>query len=214
MPFSRGSSPPRDQIRISWVSCIVRCILYHQHHLGSPIQSHIQWLILDISWSLKLLSTWAFPYGLPYGTSRASLGFLVQWWLCSMKECLKNERELNGILIAFYNLALKFTLLLHSFSEGDYKGFLKFQGREHRPLSMEKQQYQILRRVCVMRYILFQPLLDNTIFSSCPRLIPCKLASQPLAVFHGNQLWPSNKHNQPFSIAGLGSSSTIMPGKV
>ena len=49
-----------------------------------------------------------------------------------MKECLKNERELNGILIAFYNLALKVTLLLHSFNEGDYKGFLKFQEREHR----------------------------------------------------------------------------------
>ena len=178
MPFSRGSSQPRDQIRISWVSCIVRCILYHQHLLGSPTQSHIQWLILDISWSLKLLSTWAFPYGLPYGTSRASLGFLVQWWLCSMKECLKNEREPNGILIAFYNLALKVTFLLHSFSEGDYKGFLKFQGREHRPsLSMEKQQHHILRRVCVMQYILFQPLLDNTICSSCPRLI---LANWPL----------------------------------
>lgn len=56
-----------------------------------------------------------------------------------MKECLKNERELNGILIAFYNLALKVTLLLHSFNEGDYKGFLKFQEREHRSsVSMEK----------------------------------------------------------------------------
>ena len=29
MPFSRGSSPPRDQTHISYVSCIGRWVLYH-----------------------------------------------------------------------------------------------------------------------------------------------------------------------------------------
>ena len=32
----RGSSQPRDRIHISFVSCIVRLVLYHQHHLGIP----------------------------------------------------------------------------------------------------------------------------------------------------------------------------------
>ena len=32
---SRGSSPPRDQTRVSYIYCIARQILYHYHHLGS-----------------------------------------------------------------------------------------------------------------------------------------------------------------------------------
>ena len=35
--FSRGSSHPRDQIHISYISCIDRQVLYHQCHLGRPI---------------------------------------------------------------------------------------------------------------------------------------------------------------------------------
>ena len=34
--LSRGSSPPRDQIHVSYVSCIGRPFLYHWRHLGSP----------------------------------------------------------------------------------------------------------------------------------------------------------------------------------
>ena len=37
IPFSRGASQPRDQTGISYVSCIGRWVLYHKHHLGSPI---------------------------------------------------------------------------------------------------------------------------------------------------------------------------------
>jgi len=36
MPSSRGSSRPRDQTYVSYVSCIGRQVLYHYHHLGSP----------------------------------------------------------------------------------------------------------------------------------------------------------------------------------
>ena len=36
MPSSRGSSPPRDETCISYVSCIGRQVLYHWCHLGSP----------------------------------------------------------------------------------------------------------------------------------------------------------------------------------
>ena len=38
MPSSSGSSQPRNQIHITYVSCIGRCVLYHQHPLGSPEQ--------------------------------------------------------------------------------------------------------------------------------------------------------------------------------
>ena len=36
MPSSRGSSQLRDGTCVSYVSCIGRQVLYHQHHLGSP----------------------------------------------------------------------------------------------------------------------------------------------------------------------------------
>ena len=37
MPSSRGSSWPRDWTCISYISCIGRQVLYHSHHLGSPL---------------------------------------------------------------------------------------------------------------------------------------------------------------------------------
>ena len=42
IPFSRGSSQPRDRTRVSLVSCFGRQVLYHWHHLGSP------WPVLPI----------------------------------------------------------------------------------------------------------------------------------------------------------------------
>ena len=36
MPSSRGSSQPRDQTHVSYISCIGRWVLYHWHCLGSP----------------------------------------------------------------------------------------------------------------------------------------------------------------------------------
>ena len=35
MSSSRGSSQPRDETRVSYVSCIGRQVLYHWRHLGS-----------------------------------------------------------------------------------------------------------------------------------------------------------------------------------
>ena len=37
MPSSRGSSQPRNQTCISYMSCIGRQVLYHSHHLGIPL---------------------------------------------------------------------------------------------------------------------------------------------------------------------------------
>ena len=36
MPSSGVSSPPRDRIHVSYVSCIGIQVLYHYHHPGSP----------------------------------------------------------------------------------------------------------------------------------------------------------------------------------
>ena len=36
MPSSRDSSQLRDPTHVSYVSCMGRCVLYHQHHRGSP----------------------------------------------------------------------------------------------------------------------------------------------------------------------------------
>ena len=36
MPSSRGSSRPMNIIQVSYVSCIVKCVLYHYCHLESP----------------------------------------------------------------------------------------------------------------------------------------------------------------------------------
>ena len=36
IPFSRGSSPPRDRSHVSCISCIGRQVLYDLCHLGSP----------------------------------------------------------------------------------------------------------------------------------------------------------------------------------
>ena len=37
IPFSRGSSQPRDRSRVSCVSCTGGQVLYHLSHLGSPM---------------------------------------------------------------------------------------------------------------------------------------------------------------------------------
>ena len=36
--FSRGFSKPRDQTQVSCISCFGRQILYHKHHLRSPVR--------------------------------------------------------------------------------------------------------------------------------------------------------------------------------
>ena len=57
MPSSKGSSQSRDRTCISYISCINRRVLYHQHYPGStPVSCSI-----DISQSVLLLSrVWLF----------------------------------------------------------------------------------------------------------------------------------------------------------
>ena len=44
MPCFRGSSQPRDQTQVFYVSCIGKWILYHECHLGSPQGFHKDFL--------------------------------------------------------------------------------------------------------------------------------------------------------------------------
>ena len=48
MPFSRVSSPPRDQTSISYDSRIGRKVLYHQHLLGGESESEVIQLCLTL----------------------------------------------------------------------------------------------------------------------------------------------------------------------
>ena len=49
IPFSRGSSWPRDWTQVSYLSCIMRLDLYHWHHLGSYwTRDHPKWPYLNL----------------------------------------------------------------------------------------------------------------------------------------------------------------------
>ena len=52
VPYSRGSSRPEDQIRVSGISCIGRQILYHQCHLEAQvlIDHRILYTIVRLPW--------------------------------------------------------------------------------------------------------------------------------------------------------------------
>ena len=53
MLSSRGSSWPRDQTCISFVSCTGRQVLYHSHHLRGPSLSQI--LIVEVNPQISLI---------------------------------------------------------------------------------------------------------------------------------------------------------------
>ena len=63
--YSKGSSQPKDQTRISWVSCIGRCILYHCATWASESESHS--VVSDSLWphvhlQASILEVVAFPF--------------------------------------------------------------------------------------------------------------------------------------------------------
>ena len=62
IPSSRGSSQPRDQTHMSYISCINRQILYHWHHLRNH---HPIWSTpFDLSLTMVPQSTLAFIHNL------------------------------------------------------------------------------------------------------------------------------------------------------
>ena len=52
MPSSRGSSWPRDQTHVSYISCIGRWVLYHRRHLGSHSEHR------SVNWTIDPLPGW------------------------------------------------------------------------------------------------------------------------------------------------------------
>ena len=63
MPSSRGSSQPRDRTWVSYISCIGRCGLYHQRHLGSPgrlgASLVVQWLRIHTAMQRHRFDPWS-----------------------------------------------------------------------------------------------------------------------------------------------------------
>ena len=73
--FSRGSSQHRTLTHVSYVSCIGRQILYHQHHRGSPISGIIV-IVQSLSRVLLFATLWTVAHQAPL-----SMGFSRQeYW--------------------------------------------------------------------------------------------------------------------------------------
>ena len=70
MPFSRGSSWPRDRTCISCVSCIGRQILYHWRHRGSPRSHPSAFQLLEFC-CCCLLSCYLWPHPCMHEKKRA-----------------------------------------------------------------------------------------------------------------------------------------------
>ena len=87
MPSSRGSSRPRDQTCISYVSCVGRWVLYHWYHLGS------------CSWSLFLFPWWEmddFDFGIHNKYSSHLVSHGLPRWLSGEEptcQCRRRRRR-------------------------------------------------------------------------------------------------------------------------
>ena len=86
IPFSRGSSQPRDQ---TWVSCIGRQTLYHLSHQGSPSFICLFFQILS-------------PYRLSQNIEHSSLCYKVgpyqlfhTWYCLVAKSCMTLCNPMN-----------------------------------------------------------------------------------------------------------------------
>ena len=71
VPFSRGSSRPRDRTGVSSVSCIGRWVLYHYHHLRTKVKLNMK-LFLISRVRISPSSPCIFPF------CCLCLGFLLQ----------------------------------------------------------------------------------------------------------------------------------------
>ena len=77
IPFSRGSSPSRDQTHVSYVSvsCIGRRAPYHKHHMESPESAiHISIYVYTIYLYRWIPSFLSFPLLSPFPAHLTPLG--------------------------------------------------------------------------------------------------------------------------------------------
>ena len=71
---SRGSSRPRDQTCISYVSFFKRRVLYHSQHLGSPSTVYTQWIpatLLDLFLFLQGHTSQSLRFSVPENSSQS-----------------------------------------------------------------------------------------------------------------------------------------------
>ena len=96
MPSSRGSSWPRDQTRVSYLSCIGKHVLYHKCCLGSPLSNLTSIIIFDYNNLSQILKS-----------SSVSSLFLKFWELFSFAFPYKQAYwflffQLLGFRLALY----------------------------------------------------------------------------------------------------------------
>ena len=83
VPFSRGSSQPKDQICISYIPCIWKVVSLPLHHLGNPYQPY------TLSFYSLKLEDWCWNLPLPVRGPGA--------WMCvCVSAC---TRMVNGVLL-------------------------------------------------------------------------------------------------------------------
>ena len=104
IPFSRGSSPPRDGTSIPYVSCIGRLIPYHQHHLGSP-SCHCRCQQRNQNLAMKFLEGKTIFLGLPQSPSDIQRMFFQpahlnqeqrKGWRCCVSQSRLSEQLKRG----------------------------------------------------------------------------------------------------------------------
>ena len=91
MPSSRGFSWLRDRTHISYISCIGRQVLYHEHHMESPTNSHILLTLMSIE--LVILSNHLI-YSLPPPPFAFNLSQHLFQWVGSLHQ-VANVLELQ-----------------------------------------------------------------------------------------------------------------------
>ena len=89
--FSRGSSWPRDQTRLSCIFCIGRWVLYHQSHLGSP---HCYFSSIQSLSHVRLFAT----HGLGCKAYQTPLSFTISQSLCKLLS-IESEIPSNHLIL-------------------------------------------------------------------------------------------------------------------
>ena len=107
--YSRGSSLPRDQTCISWVSCVGRWILYHCTTWEALLMPHLSGIIPDLSfcdWFISLsIRSSRFIHVVAYG----SISFFLnsEWYsIVYIYHILFTHSSLEGYLACFHFLAI------------------------------------------------------------------------------------------------------------
>ena len=81
---------PREQIHVSYISCIGRLVLYHKCHLGSPRHTHISPLGLNQTrhWFEK-----GFEVSISQESQRTNTNLVLEWEIVATINCESESSE-------------------------------------------------------------------------------------------------------------------------